>query len=858
MAASEEFKQAIKAGKLIEALKTALSESIELKITTWVSLADPYGSNQEQPSEALPGYRMHSRINIVDGEIETEVGNHFVGNSAFTELREFHIHQIKSSRQIFQRNLTSLQQMFAVMAQMQQAQWEATLSQIEPSPQIAPPPALVTTSQSQLPPTPETTTVDKDKRTISEPLTSSEATTLDLSEQESAPPPSPASPLDREAEEEAEDEVLAALNVNPSTDRFVEDIPGQELNNTFDINETIIPDLEGNTAAAAAIAAAAAAAAAANSDQEELSEQIDLGESLASEATEARDEEAEILGAFEEDDLELETEETPEVLTTPTAIDSEEAEILGAFDAEQESESFWDESPIMESTDSDQMLEETLTSDSVEEEILEEFSEESSILGNRAAPEDSTFVEETDSSAREEAAASLESDQSWEEIPASESQEEEMLGAFEEEPLTLDEEETIEDSTFSAELEGGDRAEAIAQVDSDQSWEETLGTDLGEEEIIGAFEEEPLILEEEEILEDSTLAAELESGDRVEANVQVDSDQSWGETLASDSEDEEIMGVFDMEEESESLWDEPQPTEATEATSENAEESQLVDPFGDLSEEMVTSEEDDAEILSAFEESEPQATEATIAASQQWDEPSVDAGEILGMEEQQEEEEEAEILETFDTDEDAVFSWEESQGTEAPSPATTDSNEDRLVDPFDDSSTLASLDEDDVDLMSAFDPDIEAPQLDEPQPYPGTTAADLGLENGEMLEEVGDRELAESFSVENADSPEYDDSDPLAALLSEEVSQESQRSPTLEETTDFGEDDESDDPLAALFAEETVESEDPFGEIEEDSTDNEDDSELLEAFNSDDPFDIELAPPEQQRQQPPRSDRASN
>uniref|UniRef100_A0ACD5GQS0 Uncharacterized protein n=1 Tax=Desertifilum tharense IPPAS B-1220 TaxID=1781255 RepID=A0ACD5GQS0_9CYAN len=38
---------------------------------------------------------MKTRINIVDGDINTEVGSVFVDNSAFAELREFHISQIK-------------------------------------------------------------------------------------------------------------------------------------------------------------------------------------------------------------------------------------------------------------------------------------------------------------------------------------------------------------------------------------------------------------------------------------------------------------------------------------------------------------------------------------------------------------------------------------------------------------------------------------------------------------------------------------------------------------------------------------------------------------------------------------------
>ncbi|MBP0026602.1 MAG: hypothetical protein J7540_21760, partial [Roseofilum sp. SID2] len=131
MAATDDFREAIKAGELLEALKTALSESIELEITTWISLADPYSANPDEQPEAQPGYRMHSRINIVDGEIDTEVGSHFVGNGPFTELREFHINQIRSSRQIIKRNLNSIQKLFGLWAEMQQQEFETVVTHLE-------------------------------------------------------------------------------------------------------------------------------------------------------------------------------------------------------------------------------------------------------------------------------------------------------------------------------------------------------------------------------------------------------------------------------------------------------------------------------------------------------------------------------------------------------------------------------------------------------------------------------------------------------------------------------------------------------------------------------------------------------
>ncbi|MBZ8181841.1 hypothetical protein [Oscillatoria salina] len=115
MAASDQFKEYIKEGKIFEALTLALSEAIELEITTWVSTANdnPNGSNPDRP---VPGNCLRTRMNMVDGDIENEVGTQFIGNAPYTELREFHLEQVKEGRKTIQQNLESLQQMFVVLA----------------------------------------------------------------------------------------------------------------------------------------------------------------------------------------------------------------------------------------------------------------------------------------------------------------------------------------------------------------------------------------------------------------------------------------------------------------------------------------------------------------------------------------------------------------------------------------------------------------------------------------------------------------------------------------------------------------------------------------------------------------------
>ncbi|MEH2167065.1 MAG: hypothetical protein V7K41_10415 [Nostoc sp.] len=97
---------------IIDAIQTAIVEVVELEITTWV----PESSTQlEQPQGqqvAQAGNRMHTIINLIDGDITNEIGSQFVGSGPYTELRGFHLTQIKESREIMQKNIESLQKLY--------------------------------------------------------------------------------------------------------------------------------------------------------------------------------------------------------------------------------------------------------------------------------------------------------------------------------------------------------------------------------------------------------------------------------------------------------------------------------------------------------------------------------------------------------------------------------------------------------------------------------------------------------------------------------------------------------------------------------------------------------------------------
>jgi hypothetical protein len=115
MANSDDFKEKLKAGQIVDALTLALGEAIELEIKTWVSSANSDDATSAERYQPPADSRMRTRINIVDGDIENEIGSQFIGNGPYTELRQFHMEQVQEGRQIIQHNLENIQQLFTVL-----------------------------------------------------------------------------------------------------------------------------------------------------------------------------------------------------------------------------------------------------------------------------------------------------------------------------------------------------------------------------------------------------------------------------------------------------------------------------------------------------------------------------------------------------------------------------------------------------------------------------------------------------------------------------------------------------------------------------------------------------------------------
>lgn len=124
MTYSKNFKQALIEGKLDEALAIAISQAPELKITTSIvsSSSHNVADNDSKPKNPPPTKRLHTRINLVEGEIHNEISEDLIGNADSQEVQQFHFEQVARGHQIIQKNLESLQNIFRLMTTIQPQQ----------------------------------------------------------------------------------------------------------------------------------------------------------------------------------------------------------------------------------------------------------------------------------------------------------------------------------------------------------------------------------------------------------------------------------------------------------------------------------------------------------------------------------------------------------------------------------------------------------------------------------------------------------------------------------------------------------------------------------------------------------------
>jgi hypothetical protein len=92
MNSSEQFHEHLQAGRLAEAISLVVGQIVELDITT----------------NATPG-SLHTKVNLLTGQIVSTVDPAFVSDKAYQRLLEFHTNQIGAASQIVREQLRSLQ-----------------------------------------------------------------------------------------------------------------------------------------------------------------------------------------------------------------------------------------------------------------------------------------------------------------------------------------------------------------------------------------------------------------------------------------------------------------------------------------------------------------------------------------------------------------------------------------------------------------------------------------------------------------------------------------------------------------------------------------------------------------------------
>lgn len=109
---SEDFKQALREGKLSEALLLAISKAPEIEITTWI--ASPGADEQSKIDNSL-----HTTINLVAGEINNVVGEGIISGS-HPEIERLHFQEVERARDTIRENLATVQQILRSLAAFQQ------------------------------------------------------------------------------------------------------------------------------------------------------------------------------------------------------------------------------------------------------------------------------------------------------------------------------------------------------------------------------------------------------------------------------------------------------------------------------------------------------------------------------------------------------------------------------------------------------------------------------------------------------------------------------------------------------------------------------------------------------------------
>jgi hypothetical protein len=106
MVLNQELQAKIEAGKIFEALTIAISETVDLQVTTCID-----DSDLDQIELSTSASFLRTRFHLLDGTVDHEIDLKLVDNPAYPELQRWHIKQVKQRQNSLIANLASLEKL---------------------------------------------------------------------------------------------------------------------------------------------------------------------------------------------------------------------------------------------------------------------------------------------------------------------------------------------------------------------------------------------------------------------------------------------------------------------------------------------------------------------------------------------------------------------------------------------------------------------------------------------------------------------------------------------------------------------------------------------------------------------------
>ncbi|WP_309736128.1 hypothetical protein [Chamaesiphon sp. OTE_75_metabat_556] len=108
MISSAEFQHKLRSGQIYDALALVVQETVELEITTQMN-EDP------DPERSADGEYLRTKINLLTGNIQNEVGKNVVTSPNFLKLQQLHLDQLAVSQQGVRGYLEQIQAILAIL-----------------------------------------------------------------------------------------------------------------------------------------------------------------------------------------------------------------------------------------------------------------------------------------------------------------------------------------------------------------------------------------------------------------------------------------------------------------------------------------------------------------------------------------------------------------------------------------------------------------------------------------------------------------------------------------------------------------------------------------------------------------------